>query len=114
MTRKIELQHIEEKLRLEKQEIVVMRKRARKHSIEKAEFKIMKALWYGKTGSMSETPSRVEHFFTWTSPAIKEAKFVREINTHLIASNRKLKGQVEDLEQQLKVIQDELKNKCAK
>ena len=39
-----EFQHLEEKLRLENQEIVVMRKRARKHSVEKAEFKRIKTL----------------------------------------------------------------------
>ena len=35
VTKKTEFQHLEEKLRLENQEIVVMRKRAIKHSVEK-------------------------------------------------------------------------------
>ena len=74
----------------------------------------MKALWEGQTGSISETPSNAEYFFTWIVPAIKEAKFVKVINTHLRVSNRKLKDQGEYLEQQLKVIQDELKNKGEK
>ena len=76
-----------------------MRKRAIKHSIEKTKFKIMKEVWEGQSSSRSEIPSSVEQFFTWTVPTIKEAKFVRVINTHLRASNRRLRDQVEDLEQ---------------
>ena len=98
-----ECQHLEEKLRLANQEIAMMRKRARKHSVEKTEFKKMKELWEGQSGSRSEIPSSAEQFFTWTVPAIKEEKFVRVINTHLRASNRILRGQVEDLEQKLKL-----------
>lgn len=88
-------------------------KRARKHSIEKTEFKRMKALWEGQTGSRFETPRSVEQLFTWTVPSIKEAEFVRVINTHLRASNRRLRDEVEDLLQQLKLTQDELMNKGA-
>lgn len=106
-----EYQHLEEKLRLANQEIAMMRNRARKHGIEKEKFKIMKALWEGQTGSRSETPSSAEQFFTWTVLAFKEAKFVRVINNHLRASNRRLRDQVDDLEQQLKLTQDEFKNK---
>ena len=73
----------------------------------------MKALWEGQTGSRSETPSSVEQFFTWTVPTIKEAKFVKVINTHLRASKIRLRDQVEDLGQQLKLTQDELNNKGA-
>ena len=109
-----EFKHLDEKLRLAKQEIGVMRKRARKYSVEKADFKRMKALWEGKTGSISETLSSAEQFFTWTVPTIEEAKFFRVINTHLRANNRRLKVQVKDLEQHLKLTQDELKNKGVK
>ena len=52
-----ECQHLEEKLRLENQEIAMMRKRARKNSIEKTEFKRMKVVWEGQTSSRSEIPS---------------------------------------------------------
>lgn len=106
-------QHLEETLKLENQEIAMMKKRARKHSVEKTEFKIMKALWEGQTVSRTEIPNSAKQFFTWTVPAIKEEKFVRVINTHLGASNRRLRNQVEDLELQLKLTQDELKNKGA-
>ena len=91
-----------------------MIKRAKKHSIEKTKFKRMKALWECQTGPRSEIPSSAEHFFTWTVPEIKEAKFFRVINTHLRASNRRLRDQVGYLELQLKLSQDELKNKAAK
>ena len=85
-------------MRLENQEITVMRKRARKNSVEKEEFKRVKALWEGQNDSISETPSSAEQFFKWTVPAIKEAKFFRVINTHLRAINIRLKDQMEELE----------------
>ena len=81
-----------------------MRKRARNHSVEKEEFKRKKALWEGQIGSIAETLGSAEQFFTWTFLAIKEAKFVRVINTHLRPNNKRLKGQVTDFEQQLKLI----------
>ena len=40
-------------------------------------------------------------YFTWTVPAIKEARFVRRINAQLRATNKRLKIQIEDLEIQL-------------
>ena len=49
-----ECQQFEEILKLANQEIAMMRKRARKHNIEKIELKRMKALWEGQTGSRSE------------------------------------------------------------
>ena len=73
----------------------------------------MKAVWEGQTVSRSEIPSSAEQYFTWIVPTIKEEKFVRVINTHLRSSNRILRDQVEDLELQLKLTQDELKNKGA-
>ena len=76
MTKKTQFHHLEENLRLENQEIVVMRKRVRNHIIDKEELEIKKAPWEGKTGSIYETPSNAEQFFTWTVPTIKEAKFV--------------------------------------
>ena len=92
----------------------MMKKRARKHNIEKTKFKRMKAVWEGQIVSRSEIPSAAKQFFTWTVPTIKEAKFVRVINNHLRDSNRRLSGQVEDLELQLKLSQDKLKNQGAK
>ena len=78
------------------------RKRERKHIIENIEFKRMKAVWEGQTVARSEIPNSAEQFFTWTVPTIKEENFVRVINTHLRASNRNIRGQVEYLELQLK------------
>ena len=98
-----ECQFLEERLKLSNQEIAMMRKRARNHSIEKIEFKRMKAVWEGQTISRPEIPSAAKQFFTWTVPAIKEEKFIRVINTNLRAINRRLRSQVEDLELQLKL-----------
>ena len=66
------------------------------------EFKRLKSIWEGQTVARSEIPSSAQQFFTWTVPTIKEAIFVRVINTHLREINRKLRSQVKDLELQLK------------
>ena len=55
-----ECQILEERLKLENQEIAMMKKRAKKHSIEKTEFKRMKAAWEGQTLSRSKIPSGAE------------------------------------------------------
>ena len=94
-----ESQQFEERLKLANQEIAMMRKRARKNIIEKIEFKRMKAVWEGQTSSRFEIPSGSKQLFTLTVLVIKEAKFVRVINTHLRASNRRHGDQVVNLEQ---------------
>ena len=109
-----ECQLLKERLKIENQEMEMMIKREIKHSIEKTEFKRMKAVWEGQTVARLEIPTSAQQFFTWIVPAIKEEKFVRVINTHLRASNRKLRGQVEYLKLQLKQSQDELKRRGTK
>ena len=89
---------MEEKLKSANYEIFKLKKRARKHAIEKTNFKRMKALWEGDKVSKPKIISSEAQYFTWTVPAIKEARFVRVMNTHLRTSNRRLRIQVEDLE----------------
>ena len=74
----------------------------------------MKEVWEGQVDSISETLDNTEQLFKWTIPAIKEAKFVRIINTHLRATNKRIKDQVKDLQEQLELIHDELQSKGIK
>ena len=67
-----ECQLLEKRLKLENQEMEMMRKRARQHNIEKTKFKRLKAIWEGQTSARSEIPSSAQQFFTWIVPTIKE------------------------------------------
>ena len=96
---KTEFQRLEENLKLENQEIVVMKKRARKHSVEKVQFKRMKEVWEGQVDYVSETLDNTEQLVKWIIPTIKEAKFVRIIKTHIRANNKRLKYSVKDLQE---------------
>ena len=98
---KISYEGMKEKLRLDNLRIARLDKKARKHVVEKIKFYRIKALWELERVSNPETISSEAHFFTWTLPAIKEAKFVRWVNVNLRATNRRLKRQIEDLEIQL-------------
>ena len=75
-----------------------MKKRARKNSVKKVQFKRMKVVWEGQVYSISETLDNTEQLFKWTIPAIKEATFVRIIDTHLRATKKRLKDKVKDLQ----------------
>ena len=71
-------------------------------------------MWEGRVECVSETLSNTEQFFKWTVPTIKEATFVRIINSHLRTANRRLKNHVKDLEERLELIHDELKSRGIK
>ena len=93
---------MEERLKATNNEIARLRVRTRGHGIERVDFKRMKALWEDEKVSKLEIINSVTQYFTWTVPAIKDARFVRRINAHLRATNRELKRQIEDLEIQLR------------
>lgn len=92
---------MKEKLRLANIQIAKLEKKAIKHVVDKIKFDRIKALWELERVSKPKTVSSDAQFFTWTLPAIKEAKFVRRINVNLRATNRRLKRHIEDLEIQL-------------
>ena len=75
--------------------------RERENVTERTNLKRMKALWEAEKVSKPEIVNSETQYFTWTVPAIKEARFVRRINIQLRATNRRLKRHVEDLEIQL-------------
>ena len=61
------------------------------NAIERSNFERLKGLWELENVSNSESISSQDQFFIWTVPAIKEAKFIRMVNTKLRANNRRLK-----------------------
>ena len=81
--------------------IAKLKRKERRHVAEKTNFNKIKALWEVERVSKPEIVSSEAQYFTWTVPAIKEARFVRMINVKLRATNRRLKRQIEDLEIQL-------------
>jgi len=100
-TEKSSYEVMEERLKAANKEIAKLRVRARDHVVERTNFKRMKALWEAEKMSKPEIVSSENQYFTWTVPAIKEARFVRKINAQLRATNRGLKRQIEGLEIQL-------------
>ena len=91
---------MEERLKSANNEIARLRVRERGHAAERTHFKRMKALWEAENVSKLEIVNSETQNYTWTVPAIKEARFVR-INAQLRTKNRRLKRQIEDLEIQL-------------
>ena len=67
--------------KLAKFEIARLKKRERKHAIEKVDFNKMKALWEHEKNSKPQVVSRKAQYFTWTLPAIKEERYIRWIVT---------------------------------
>lgn len=100
-TEKANYEAMEEKLKVDNNEIAKLRVRARERVVQKSNFKRMKALWEAEKVSKLEIVSNENQYFTWTTPIIKEARFVRKVNTQLRAKNKGLKRKIEDLEIQL-------------
>ena len=88
-------------MRLANLEIARLKKASRKHAIKEAHFNKMEALWEDKTISIPEVVDCNAQYYTWTVPAIKEAKFIRKVNTKLRAGIRVMKRHIEDLKIQL-------------
>ena len=66
-------------------EISKLKKASRKHTIKEAHFNKMEDLWEYKTISIPEVVSCNAQYFTWTIPAIKEARYIRKVNGKLRA-----------------------------
>lgn len=95
-------------LRATNNEIARISMRARRHAAKKIDFKRVKALWEVEKVSKPEIVSSEIQYFTWTIPIIKEAIFVRRMNSQLKATNRRLKRQIEDIEIQLTKAEERL------
>ena len=91
------VQELKKKLELANLEISKLIKASRKHTIKEAHFNKMEALWEDKTISIPEVVDCHAQYYTWSVPAIKEAKYIRKINTRLRVGIRIMKRQIEDL-----------------
>ncbi len=96
-TEKASYEVMEESLKTANNEIARLRVRAREHATKRTNFKRMKALQEARKVSKPKIVNNETQYFTWTVPAIKEARFVRKINAQLRATNSRLKRKIEDL-----------------
>lgn len=94
-------EELKKKLRLANLEIARLKKASRKHAIKEAQFNKMEALWEDKTFSIPAVVDCNTQYYTWTVPALKEAEFIKKVNTNLRAGIRVMKRQIEDLRIQL-------------
>lgn len=94
-------EEVKKKLKLSNLEIAKLMKRERKHAVEKANFKRMKALWKDGKASKPKVVSRDAQYFTWIVPTIKEARYIRWINDRLRTNIKVMKRKIEDPEIQL-------------
>jgi len=95
------VEELKRKLELANFEIARLKKASRKHAIKEAYFNQMQARWEDKTFQIPEVVDFNVQFRSWTVPAIKEAQFIRKVNTKLRAGTRVMKKQIEDLKMQL-------------
>ena len=89
------------KLRVENLEIARLKKASRKHAINEAHFDKMQDLWEDKTFQIPKVVDCNTQYYTWTVPALKEAAFIRSVNTKLRARIRVMKRKIEDLRMHL-------------
>ncbi len=61
----------------------------------------MQARWEDQTFQIPKVVDFNVQFCSWTTPAIKEAQFIRKVNTNLRSGIKVLRKQVEDLKIQL-------------
>lgn len=94
-------EEVKKKLKLANLEIAKLKKMERKHTVQKSNFKRIKSLWEDGKVSKAEVVSRDAQYFTWTVPAIKEARYIRWINDILRTNIEVMKREIEDLEIQL-------------
>ncbi len=93
------VEELKNKLRLENIEISRLKKASRKHAIKEAHFDKMQALWEDKTFQIPEVVEFNTQYYTWIVPALKEATFIKRVNTKLRAGI--MKKQIQDLKIQL-------------
>jgi len=95
------VEDLKRRLELVNFEIARLKKASRKFAIKEAYFNQMQAQWEDKTFQIPEVVDCNVQFRSWTVPAIKEAQFIRKVNTNLRAGIRVMKKQIEDLKIQL-------------
>ena len=89
---------IRNQLEAAKHEISQVKNATRESAVRYANYR--KAVLKGSENLVNQVDS-VADVYTWTVPAIKEAKLLRKINMHLRAENKAMRKKVEDLKAQL-------------
>ena len=89
---------IRNQLEAARNEIAKVKNATRESAVRYANYR--KAVLKGSENLVNQVDS-VADVYTWTVPAIKEAKFIRKINMHLRAENKAMRKKVEDLKAQL-------------
>lgn len=100
------VEDLKKKLGLANLEIARLKKAARKFAVKEAYFNQMQARWEDQNFQIHEVVDFSVQFRSWTTPAIKEAKFIRKVNTNLRSGIKVMKKQVEDLKIQLSHLQE--------
>ena len=95
------VEELKKKLKLANLEIAKLKKASRKHAIKEAHFNKMEALWEDKTIQIPGVVDCHAQYYTWSIPAIKDAKFITKVNTRLRVGIRIMKRKIEDLKIQL-------------
>ena len=92
---------LKRRLELANFEISRLKKATNKSIVKEAYFNQMQARWEDQTFQIPEVVDFNVQFRSWNTPAIKEAQFIRKINTNLRSGIKVMKKQIEDLKIQL-------------
>lgn len=76
-------EEVKKKLKSANFEIAQLKKRARKHAIEKSNFKRVKSICKDVKVPRHELVDSHAQYFTWTIPAIKKERYIKRINGKL-------------------------------
>ena len=100
------VEDLKRRLELANFEIARLKKAARKFAVKEAYFNQMQARWEDQTFQIPEVVDFSVQFRSWTVPAIKEAQFIRKVNTNLRSGIKVMKKQIEDLKIQLSQLKE--------
>jgi len=95
------VEDLKKRLGLANFEIARLKKAARKFALKEAYFNQMQVRWEDQTFQIPEVVDFSVQFRSWTTPAIKEAQFIKKVNTNLRSGIKVMKKQIEDLKMQL-------------
>jgi len=95
------VEDLKKRLGLANFEIARLKNAARKFALKEAYFNQMQARWEDQMFQIPKVVDFSVQFRSWTTPAIKEAQFIRKVNTNLRSRIKVMKKQIEDLKIQL-------------
>ena len=111
---KSEMELLTEQLREAREEIIELKLDAEKHKTEIISFDQMMDKWNIELSIFKGSISDAKRLLKRTQPLRVLAKHTRKRNMHFQAERRSLKNQVKDLQEQMEMIQAELKKRGLK